>query len=192
MNTRYGGRKELCFLRCVLRCVQERGTDIMTKKELKKLSREDLLEILIAQSTELESCKERLAEAEEALEMREIAINKAGSIAEASLMLSGIFDSAQIACQQYTDNIRRLSERQEAVCAAMEAQARVKAEEILKEAEKTRKNMIGKTVVDCDVMRKKAKEESERYWADIYSKLRTILDTHTGLREMLTSAKYFD
>ena len=84
----------------------------MTEKELRRLSRAELLEMLISQSIELQNCREKLAEAEAALQNRSIAIDKAGSIAEASLMLSGVFDAAQLACQQYTDNIRQLSERQ--------------------------------------------------------------------------------
>ena len=71
--------------------------ETMTEKEMKKLSRAELLEMLIAQSIELENCKEKLNAAEVALKNREIAINRAGSIAEASLALSGIFDAAQLA-----------------------------------------------------------------------------------------------
>ena len=77
----------------------------MTEKELRRLSRVDLLEMLIAQSTELQECKEKLEAAEEALKNREIAVRKAGSIAEASLVLNGVFEAADRACQQYIENI---------------------------------------------------------------------------------------
>lgn len=84
----------------------------MKEKELRRLSRADLLEMLIDQSKEMQELKERLAVAEAELERREIIIGSSGSIAEASLRLSGIFEAAQTACEQYIDNIRILNERQ--------------------------------------------------------------------------------
>ncbi len=87
----------------------------MTDKELRKLRRIDLLNILLAQSREIDQLREKLRETEAALQDKTLMIDKAGSIAEASLQLSGIFRAAELACQQYTDNIRLLSERQEAL-----------------------------------------------------------------------------
>ena len=52
----------------------------MTEKELRRLSRADLLEMLVDQSVELETVKKKLAAAEEALASRVIEINSAGSI----------------------------------------------------------------------------------------------------------------
>lgn len=159
--------------------------ETMTEKEMKKLSRAELLEMLIAQSIELENCKEKLNAAEVALKNREIAINRAGSIAEASLALSGIFDAAQLACQQYTENIRLLSERQQDICADLEAEGRAKAQQIVMEAEKKRKDTLSKTQKECEAMRSKAKAESQQYWEEVSGKLQTFLDAHTGLRELL-------
>ena len=64
----------------------------MTEKELKKLSRTDLLEMLIDQSSELQALRERCAAAEEALNKRNMDLNQAGSIAEAALRINGVFD----------------------------------------------------------------------------------------------------
>ena len=137
----------------------------MTEKELKKLSRADLLEMLIAQSIELESCKAQLAEAQDALKNREIVINQAGSIAEASLVLSGIFDAAQTACREYTDNIRKLSERQETICAQVEAESQIKAQEIIAEAHRIRDDMISQAKAESDAikMRRKSRKKSKRH-----------------------------
>jgi len=84
------------------------------EKDLKRLSRADLLEMLIDQSREVQMLRKRLEEAEAALQRREIIIGSSGSIAEASMKLSGIFEAAQEACEQYIDNIRLLNERQDA------------------------------------------------------------------------------
>lgn len=79
----------------------------MTDKELKKLSRAELLEMLIAQSKEVASLKKQLQEANEKLEDRRIMIENSGSIAEAALHLNGVFEAAQNAAEQYLENIKR-------------------------------------------------------------------------------------
>lgn len=158
----------------------------MTDRELKKLSRSALLEMLIAQSTELEKCTAKLSAAETALKKRDLAIDKAGSIAEAALVLNGVFDAAQSACQQYIDNIRILSERQQKICTELETQSHKKAQELLDDAENVRKDLIIKTQTECAEMRRKAKAESQRYWDDISVKLQAFYDSHVGLRELVS------
>ena len=105
----------------------------MTEKELRRLSRADLLEMLIDQSVELEETKKKLAAAEEALASRVIEINSAGSIAEAALRLNGVFEAAQAACDQYVRNISLLNERSEMICRRMEQESREKADRLLEE-----------------------------------------------------------
>lgn len=99
----------------------------MKDKELKKLSRAELLEMLIAQSKEVAALKEQLNHAEEQLKDRQILIDNAGSIAEASLQLNGVFEAAQNAAAQYLENVQR----QAGICAEMDRQNRERAEELL-------------------------------------------------------------
>ena len=108
----------------------------MTDKELKQMSRVELLELLIAQMEENEALRKKLEEAEAELESRRINLDKAGSIAEAALLLNGVFKSAEEAAGQYLENIRTLSERQEEICRQLEAQAQENANSIMEEAEK--------------------------------------------------------
>ena len=81
----------------------------MTDKELRRLSRAELLEMLLAQVEENEKLKARLDEAERALEDRRIAIARAGSLAEASLQLNKVFAAADQAARQYVENVQRLA-----------------------------------------------------------------------------------
>lgn len=85
----------------------------MTDQELRKLSRKDLLELLIAQRRERDALKAELEEARTALQDRRICIENAGSIAEAALQLNNVFEAAQAAAEQYLENIRRCSEQAE-------------------------------------------------------------------------------
>ena len=74
--------------------------------DLKKLSRHQLLELLLRETKRVEELEAELAEAEKKLRDRRIAELEAGSIAEAALKLNGVFEAAQAAADQYLENIR--------------------------------------------------------------------------------------
>lgn len=78
----------------------------MTSKELKRLRRSDLLEMLLSLSKENDQLRQELALANAQLEDRNIRLQEAGSIAEAALKLNGVFEAAQAACDQYLQSIR--------------------------------------------------------------------------------------
>lgn len=103
----------------------------MTAKELKKLRRSDLLEMLLELRKENEKLKKELLYSQQQLENREIAIANAGSLAEAALRLNQVFEAAQAACEQYTENIHRRMEIREQEtkekCDAMIANAKRQA-----------------------------------------------------------------
>ncbi|MBQ2327043.1 MAG: DNA repair protein, partial [Clostridia bacterium] len=73
-------------------------------------TRAELLEMLISQMKENERLQEQVEELAAQLEDRRIMLEEAGSIAEASLRLNGVFQAAEKAAQQYLDNIKRLSD----------------------------------------------------------------------------------
>jgi len=79
----------------------------MTKRELKKLSRLELLELLLRQMEENEQLRSELEQAQRRLASREIELENAGSIAQASLQISRIFEAAQMAADIYLENVRR-------------------------------------------------------------------------------------
>lgn len=78
----------------------------MTDKELRRLSRRELLEMLITQTRKVEQLEKQLAEANERLRDKMIQIEESGSLAEAVMRLNGVFEAAQNAAQQYLDNIK--------------------------------------------------------------------------------------
>ncbi|XCP84613.1 DNA repair protein [Roseburia hominis] len=81
----------------------------MTDKELRRLSRAELLEMLLVQVEENEKLKLQIEEMQTQLDNRQIMIDKAGSIAEAAMQLNGVFQAAEAAAAQYLENIQRLS-----------------------------------------------------------------------------------
>lgn len=72
----------------------------------------ELLEMLVKQSKEVERLKIENQKLTEQLESRRLLVEKAGSIAEASLQVNQIFEAAQRAADQYLENVRRLCESQ--------------------------------------------------------------------------------
>ena len=92
----------------------------MTDKELRKLRRVELLELLVEQAAEMEELRQKLFEAREALESRTIVLNEAGSIAEAALKLNEVFAAADQAAKDYVESIkiqqRELMEKKQEKC----------------------------------------------------------------------------
>lgn len=83
----------------------------MTEKELLKLKRSEMLEIMLAQSQEIDNLRKERDELKEQLADRRIRIEKAGSLAEASLQLTNIFVEAQKAADLYVENVKRSAAR---------------------------------------------------------------------------------
>ena len=103
----------------------------MTEKELKKLNRSELLEILVAQGEKIETLEQQLADAQKALQDRRIEISSCGSIAEAALKLNHIFEDAESAAAQYLESVRL----QEKTAGRIISDAEDRAAQILKDAE---------------------------------------------------------
>ncbi|MEE1218416.1 MAG: DNA repair protein [Ruminococcus sp.] len=78
----------------------------MTDRELKKLSRAGLLEILLTQSKEIDRLRAEIDELNEKLDDRDIVMRSSGSIAEASLKINGVFEAAQKAADQYVNSVK--------------------------------------------------------------------------------------
>lgn len=79
---------------------------IMTDNELRRMSRAGLLEILLAQSREIERLKDEVAALNERLEDRDILMSRSGSLAEASLQINHVFEAAQRAADQYVSSVK--------------------------------------------------------------------------------------
>lgn len=86
----------------------------MTDKQLRKLSRRELLEMLVIQTRKVEALEKQLEETNRKLEDKMIVIENSGSLAEAVMKLNGVFEAAQNAAQQYLDNVRNLQQQRSA------------------------------------------------------------------------------
>ena len=149
----------------------------MTDKELRRLSRSELLEMLIAQTEENDRLKIRLEQAEAQLRDRRISIDKAGSLAEAALSLNGVFQAAEAAAQQYLENIQRISGQQDTICRSMK--------------EKTEKE-TARMRQEAQAYSQKVHAEADAYWKQIVAKAAKLLADQEALRNDPGSRRGWD
>ena len=98
----------------------------MVSKELKKLSRRELIEVIYQMKKNEQQQQEKIAALEAALEEKRLRISKAGSVAEAAVSVSNVLSAAQEAADLYLHEI-----------ACMKAEAEQECERILAQARKT-------------------------------------------------------
>lgn len=101
----------------------------MTAKELKRLTRSDLLEMMIALTEENERLRQKLEQTTKQLEDKILEAEDSASLAEAALRLNGVFEAAQAACDQYLLNVLHR-------CQLMEEAAKAECDQLLAEAKR--------------------------------------------------------
>lgn len=114
----------------------------MTEKDLKRLSRSELLELLLIQTKQTERLSQELEKTERLLADRNLKMEKAGDLAQAALAVNGVMESAQAAAKQYLDNMARMEQETKARCEKMLAEAKQEAAQILREARKAEKKPV--------------------------------------------------
>lgn len=107
----------------------------MTDKELSKLRRTELLEMLIAQGKENAALQEQLKQAQEAQQGRELLIAEAGTMADAAFQLNDVIGSAQKAVDLYVENVKRLMAQQQQEAEAAMTDAKAHASQVVTDAD---------------------------------------------------------
>ena len=98
-------REVIPLLENMINQIEEQQELMARRRDLNKLKRQELLEIMLAQGREIDRLREQVADLQEQLDDRTIAIEKAGSIAKASLALTKVFEEAQKAADLYLYNV---------------------------------------------------------------------------------------
>ena len=109
------------------------GVALLTEKDLRKLNRYQLLELLVVQTERADRLQSRLEATEKQMYDQDLQIASLGSIAEASLQLGGVFQAAQEAADMYINAAKKQAEEIEqaayknaaSIIAEAKAQARV-------------------------------------------------------------------
>lgn len=131
-------------------------TRTMTDKELRKLRRVELLELLVDQAAEMEELRRQLDQANEALAQRRIQLEEAGSIAEAALRLNGVFEAADKAAKEYLDSAREMAQKREALLRRTQEDAEQMARELLSRTREECRKLEAETRKQCQAMLERA------------------------------------
>ena len=89
------------------RAKKEKETD----KDLSKLKKKELLEIMLRQGEEIDSLRAQVADLQAKLDSRDFEFSHIGNIAEASLVVTNVFEEAQKAAVIYLRNVKRMAEQ---------------------------------------------------------------------------------
>lgn len=139
----------------------------MDAKQLRKLSRIQLLEMLIQKSREAEQLRGELDDAKRQLG----AMSDAGALADAANRLSALMEGGALP-QQSSPAAPTCPEAEEIIARAREEAAR----------------LLEKTKRECDEMTERARQESLRWWEETSRKMDAFYRQRPGLREMLADA----
>ncbi len=148
----------------------------MTDKELQKLTRQDLLELLLASKKENEALRQELEQLRGSTDEKQLRLEKIGSIAEASIVVNGVFEAAQAAADQYVLNVKRICDEK--------AQQLLESEDIVHKARAEARRIREETENHCKEMIRHAKEESDRYWRMVHDPAEIPINTESGRTSM--------
>lgn len=135
----------------------------MKAKELKRLGRSDLLEMLLELSLENDRMSQELTVLRAKMQQRAIDLEDSGSLAEAALKLNDVFRAAQAACEQYRENIRSRSDNADAIFREKEEQAQAQCRHLVEETEK-----------QCREMLEQARKQSEQILLEARNQAREV------------------
>ena len=79
------------------------------EKDIRKLKKVELLELMVSQSKEIDRLKDENIALRTQLESRQLQISQAGSIAEAAMQIYRVAENAQKAADLYLENVKRLA-----------------------------------------------------------------------------------
>lgn len=143
----------------------------LTEKDLKKLGRAELLELLIEITEENQKLRAELEKAEEQLSDRRVIMDRCGNIAEASLQLNGVFQAAQDAAEEYLANVKIYSESRQEVFTRIEGEAKETARRMLEETRRKCILMEDEAKKKCEDMTLYARKASAEYWNAVSAKI---------------------
>ena len=120
----------------------------MIQKELKKLNRRELVDVIYQLKKNEEQLQAQIASLEAELQDRRIRLSVAGSIAEAAADITGIFSVAQATADLYLREISEMKENARKECEKMIEEARKKAETIMADGQKQCDALFGQYQTD--------------------------------------------
>ena len=142
----------------------------MTDKDLRRLSRAELLDILYEQRKRYEDSLAENQALRQQLEDRTLRIASAGSIAEAAIQVNSVFEAAQAAADQYLASVKAAT-----------------AEMVQKtdEAQRQRETIIQDAQAQADRILAEAGAQVDARWAEFQKNADALIHAHDELRSLI-------
>ncbi|MBR7132990.1 MAG: hypothetical protein IKD04_05605 [Clostridia bacterium] len=143
----------------------------MISKELKRLSRRELVDIIYQLKKNEQDMQEEIESLKTELQDKRIRISTAGSIADAAMSVTNVFSAAQMTADLYLREISCMREDTEKECAKKVEEAEKKVRDILADGEKK-----------FDALKAAYKKEYAR-WQQLKSEVAALEEKNQLLRE---------
>lgn len=148
----------------------------MVSKELRKLNRRELVDVIYQLKKNEEQMQEKIETLEAELEERRIHLSEVGSIAEATTSITGIFSVAQSTADLYLHEISSMKEdaQREYEKLIEEAEKKVEeAENIVQEAEKKAEAIMIDVKKRYDTLASRYKNDYKK-WQQLQDEIRKL------------------
>ena len=141
----------------------------MISKELKKLNRRELVDVIYQLKKNEEQMQEKIDALETELQDRRMHLSEVGSIAEATTDITGIFSVAQSTADLYLQEISSMKEDAQRESEKMIEEAEKKVEE----AEKKVESIMSDVKKQYDVLASRYKEDYKK-WQQLQADIRDL------------------
>ena len=160
----------------------------MTDKDLRRLSRAELLDILYEQRKRYEDSLAENQALRQQLEDRTLRIASAGSIAEAAIQVNGVFEAAQAAADQYLASVKAataemVQKTDEEGVPLDEAQRQREA--ILQDAKQQADKIVQDAQAQADRILAEAGAQVDARWAEFQKNADALIHAHDELRSLI-------
>lgn len=164
----------------------------MTDKELRHLSRAELIDIIYELQKQSDKKAAQMQKLQAALEERTLRISKAGSIAEAAISVNGVFEAAQAAADQYLTSVKEATADMEQTLADAEEKrkkilcdAEEQAADLVRKAEEQAENLVHSAEEQVTTMNAEAEKRCAEKWSAFEHRANDLIAAHKELKGLL-------
>ena len=153
----------------------------MTDKDLRHLSRAELLDILYEQQKRYEDSLAENQALRQQLEDRTLRIASAGSIAEAAIQVNGVFEAAQAAADQYLASVKAAT----ADMVQKTDEAQRQREAILQDAKQQADKIVQDAQSQADRLLTESAAQIDARWTEFQKNADALIHAHDELRMLI-------
>lgn len=153
----------------------------MTDKELRRLGRPELIEIIYQLEKSREESRQEIDRLQARLQDRTLRLSEAGSIAQAALQVNGVMEAAQAAADQYVQAAE--ADRQQARTELADAQTQ--ADAILADAQAQADAILADAQAQARTVTDQAEQHARNRWDLFREKAEQLIRDHHELSALL-------